>query len=173
MFRSKNNKVPLKKIESVYTRLNSCGKSVMNDTELINMAISNNPNIGQLKSKIDNYKQRITENSLILKKEKNKETKKVLNKLINDDKNILTHLDIYITIYKNIISLLISHSDFNQKNNIEQYIQEVYEDLKLIENTDTLIIVTNDYTQESVNKIFSASRSFILWLLYSSDLSNS
>ena len=31
--------------------------------------------------------------------------------------------------------------------------QEVYEDLKLIENTDTLIIVTNDYTQESVNKI--------------------
>ena len=40
-----------------------------------------------------------------------------------------------------------------KRNNIEQYIQEVYEDLKLIENTDTLIIVTNDYTQESVNKI--------------------
>jgi DNA-directed RNA polymerase subunit H (RpoH/RPB5) len=40
-----------------------------------------------------------------------------------------------------------------KRNNIEQYIQEVYEELKLIENTDTLIIVTNEYSQESVNKI--------------------
>ena len=79
----------MKKIESVYGRLNNCGKSIANDKELINSAISNNPNIGQLKAKIDNYKQRIAENSLILKKEKNKETKKVLKNLITDDKDIL------------------------------------------------------------------------------------
>jgi hypothetical protein len=89
MFRSKHNKVPLKKIESVYGRLNNCGKSIANDKELIASAISNNPNIGQLKAKIDNYKQRIAENSLILKKEKNKKTKKVLNKLISRDKKKL------------------------------------------------------------------------------------
>ena len=88
-FRSKHNKVPLNKIESVYGRLNKCGTSMSNDKELINSAISNNPNIGQLKAKIDNYKQHISENSLILKKEKNKETKKVLNKLISRDKKKL------------------------------------------------------------------------------------
>jgi len=89
MFRSKNNKVQLKKIESVYGRLNKCGKSISNDNELINSAISNNPNIAQLKAEIDNYKQRIAENSLVLKKEKNKKTKKVLNKLISRDKKKL------------------------------------------------------------------------------------
>ena len=89
MFRSKYNKVPLNKIESVYGRLSKCGKSVSNDKELINSAILNNPNIAQLKAKNDNYKQRIDENSAILKKEKNKETKKVLNKLISRDKEIL------------------------------------------------------------------------------------
>jgi len=91
MFRSRHNKVPLKKIESVYGRLSSCGKTIKNDTELMNSAILNNPNIGQLKSEVDNYKQRISENKLILKKEKNKETKKVLKELISDDKDMLKH----------------------------------------------------------------------------------
>jgi hypothetical protein len=86
MFRSKHNKVPLSKIESVYGRLNKCGKSITNNTSLINSAISNNPNISQLKSKIDNYKKRVEENSLILKKEKNNKTKKILKELIKKDK---------------------------------------------------------------------------------------
>ena len=89
MFRSRHNKVPLKKIESIYSRLSSCGKSIKNDKEFMNSAISNNPNIAQLTSKIENYKQRIAENKLILKKEKNKKTKKVLNKLIRKDKKKL------------------------------------------------------------------------------------
>ena len=88
-FRSKNNKVSLSKIESVYGRLNKCGKSITNTTNLIDSAVSNNPTVRQLKSKVDNYKQRIEQNSLILKKEKNKETKKVLKRLISKDKTKL------------------------------------------------------------------------------------
>jgi len=40
-----------------------------------------------------------------------------------------------------------------KRNNIEQFIYDVYDTLKLIENTDTLVIVTNEYTKESVNKV--------------------
>ena len=89
MFRSGRNKVPLNKIESVYGRLNKCGKSITNTTNLINSAISNNPAIAQLKNKVDIYKQQIEENSLILKKEKNPKTKKVLKKIINENKRKL------------------------------------------------------------------------------------
>ena len=55
-----------------------CGKNIKDDKEFMNSAISNNPTIAQLKAKVDNYKQRIAENKFILKKEKNKETKKVI-----------------------------------------------------------------------------------------------
>ena len=89
MFRSGVYKIPLKKISSVYSRLNNCGKSITSTTNLINNAITNNPNINQLKNKIDNYKQRIDENNLILKKEKNKETKNVIKKVINTNKKKL------------------------------------------------------------------------------------
>jgi hypothetical protein len=89
IFRSGRNKVPLNKIDSVYGRLNKCGKSITNTTNLIDSAVSNNPTVRQLKSKVDIYKQRIEQNSLILKKEKNKETKKVLKKLISKDKTKL------------------------------------------------------------------------------------
>ena len=88
-FRSKDNRVLMSKIESVYGRLSKCNKSVTNTTNLINSAISNNPDINQLKSKVDNYKQRIDQNSFILKKEKNPKTKKVLKKLISKDKTKL------------------------------------------------------------------------------------
>jgi len=40
-----------------------------------------------------------------------------------------------------------------KRNNIEQYINEIYDELKILEHKDTLIIVTNEYTKESVNKI--------------------
>jgi DNA-directed RNA polymerase subunit H (RpoH/RPB5) len=40
-----------------------------------------------------------------------------------------------------------------KRNNIEQFIYDVYDTLKLIENTDTLVIVTTEYTKESVNKV--------------------
>jgi hypothetical protein len=86
MFRSNHNKVSMINIESVYGRLSKCGKSIKNTTNLINSAISNNATIAQLKNKVDVYKQRIAQNSLILKKEKNSETKKVLNNLIKKDK---------------------------------------------------------------------------------------
>jgi hypothetical protein len=86
MFRSNHNKVSMSNIESVYGRLSKCGKSIKNTTNLINSAISNNATIAQLKNKVDVYKQRIAQNSLILKKEKNSETKKVLNNLIKKDK---------------------------------------------------------------------------------------
>ena len=89
MFRSRHNKVQLNRIESVYGRLNKCGKSITNSTNLIDSAVSNNPIVRQLKSKIDNYKQRIEENSIILKKEKNQKTKKVLKRLISKDKTKL------------------------------------------------------------------------------------
>jgi hypothetical protein len=88
-FRSGRNKVPLSKIESVYGRLNKCGKSMTNSANLLDSAVSNNPHINQLKNKINNYKQRIEQNSLILKKEKNQKTKKVLKSLISKDKTKL------------------------------------------------------------------------------------
>jgi hypothetical protein len=89
IFRSKDNSVQMSKIESVYGRLNKCGKSITNSTNLIDSAVSNNPTIRQLKNKVDIYKQRIEQNSRILKKEKNKKTKKILKDLISKDKRIL------------------------------------------------------------------------------------
>jgi hypothetical protein len=62
----------------------------------------------------------------------NQDYKKNMIELTNDDKNILTHFDIYITIYKNIISFLISNSDFNYKNNIEQHINTCCDKIKTI-----------------------------------------
>jgi len=88
-FRSGHNKVSMSKIESVYGRLSKCGKTITNKTNLINSAISNNPTISQLKNKVDIYKQRIEQNLLILKKEKNQKTKKILKKLIKSDKDKL------------------------------------------------------------------------------------
>ena len=40
-----------------------------------------------------------------------------------------------------------------KRNNIEQYIHEVYEEKILIENNDTLVIVTTEYTNESIHKV--------------------
>jgi hypothetical protein len=89
MFRSRPHTVQMSKIESVYGRLSKCGKTITNTSNLINSAILNNPTIAQLKNKVDIYKQRIEENTQILKKEKNPKTKKVLKKLITSDKQKL------------------------------------------------------------------------------------
>jgi hypothetical protein len=89
MFRSMPHTVEMSKIDTVYGRLNKCGKSITNSTNLINSAVSNNPTIRQLKGKVENYKERISENSLILKKEKNTQTKKFLKKVIKRDKSKL------------------------------------------------------------------------------------
>jgi DNA-directed RNA polymerase subunit H (RpoH/RPB5) len=40
-----------------------------------------------------------------------------------------------------------------KRNNIEQHIHEVYEEKILIENKDTLVIVTTEYTNESIHKV--------------------
>jgi DNA-directed RNA polymerase subunit H (RpoH/RPB5) len=40
-----------------------------------------------------------------------------------------------------------------KRNNIEQYIHEIYEEKILIENNDTLVIVTTEYTNESIHKV--------------------
>jgi hypothetical protein len=85
-FRSKYYKVPMNKIESVYGRLTSCGKVITDTRNLINSAVENNPTISQLKNKVDAYKQRIEQNTLIVKKEKNSKTKSVLNDMIRRDK---------------------------------------------------------------------------------------
>jgi hypothetical protein len=85
MFRSGRHRVPLRKIESVFSRLNNCSKSITNTDKLLNSAIANNPDIAQIKNKIAMYKQHISENSLILKKEKNPETKEMLKELIVKD----------------------------------------------------------------------------------------
>ena len=66
---------------------------------------------------------------------------KVTNETLNESCYVLYKLD--ENFKQNII----------KRNNIEQCIYDVYENLKLINNSDTLIIVTNDYTEESVNKI--------------------
>jgi hypothetical protein len=86
MFRSKNNRVPLNKIETVYSRLKKCSKPMKNTNKILETAISNNPKIAQLKNEVDIHKQQIIDNSLILKKEKNKETREVLKHLIDRDK---------------------------------------------------------------------------------------
>jgi hypothetical protein len=85
LFRSGYNKTSMDQIESVYGRLSKCNKPMTNSTNLINNAVLNNPEIAQLQSKVNNYEQRIEQNSLVLKKEKNPETKKVLNAQIKKD----------------------------------------------------------------------------------------
>ena len=118
-FRSGHNKVPLSKIESVYGRLSKCGKSITNDKNLINSAVENNPTIAQLKNKGAIYKQRIDENTLILKKEKNKETKKVLKSLINKDKRKLKStsktLKVQMKKFTKLIKTKISQTKKNKK----------------------------------------------------------
>jgi hypothetical protein len=76
----------INKIESVYSRLKTCSKPMKNTNKIVEAAISNNPKIAQLKNEVDIYKQQIIDNSLILKKEKNKETREVLKELIDKDK---------------------------------------------------------------------------------------
>jgi DNA-directed RNA polymerase subunit H (RpoH/RPB5) len=66
---------------------------------------------------------------------------KVTNPITNESCYIMYKLD--ENFKQNII----------KRNNIEQYINEVYDELKILENKDTLIIVTNEYTKDSVNKI--------------------
>jgi hypothetical protein len=89
MFRSRPNTVQMSKIESVYGRLSKCGKTITNTSNLINSAVLNNPTIAQLKNKVDIYKQRIEQNTQILKKEKNSKTKNVLKRVIKSDKDKL------------------------------------------------------------------------------------
>ena len=119
MFRSKHNKVPMSKIESVYGRLSKCGKSITTDTNLINSAVSNNPHISQLKNKIDNYKQRINENLLIIKKEKNKETKKVLKKIINENKKKLKSTSKTLKLQMKKFTKLVKNNIKKTKKNIK------------------------------------------------------
>ncbi len=85
MFRSGRHRVPLRRIDSVFSRLNNCSKSVTNADNLIHSATLNNPDIAQLKNKIAMYKQHISENTLMLKIEKNPETKEILKDLIESD----------------------------------------------------------------------------------------
>jgi hypothetical protein len=85
--RYRNGQVKINDIESVYGRLKNCSKPASNIDKIVEVAISNNPSIAKLKNKIDIYKQRIEENSLILKKETNKDTKKVLKGLISKDES--------------------------------------------------------------------------------------
>jgi hypothetical protein len=84
--RYRKGSVSINKIESVYSRLKTCSKTMKNTNKILEAAISNNPNISQLKNEIDIHKQQIIENSLVLKKEKNKETREVLKTLIDNDK---------------------------------------------------------------------------------------
>jgi hypothetical protein len=86
IFRTTGNSTTLKDIATVYSRLQKCGKKSKDTANLIAAAVSNNPDISELKNKIDAYKQRIVDNSLARKKEKNKETKDVLKNLIKNDK---------------------------------------------------------------------------------------
>ena len=87
LFRTGYNQTSMDNIESVYGRLSKCNKPMTSTTNLINSAVSNNPDIAQLKNKLDSYEQRIEQNTLILKKEKNPETKRVLNAQIKKDSN--------------------------------------------------------------------------------------
>jgi hypothetical protein len=81
----RNGRVKINDIESVYGRLKKCSKPTNNIDKIVEAAISNNPSIAKLKNKIDIYKQRIEQNSIIRKKETNKDTKQVLKVLINQD----------------------------------------------------------------------------------------
>jgi hypothetical protein len=120
MFRSEPNTVQMSKIESVYNRLNKCGKNITKNTNLIESAILNNPNIRQLKSKVDNYKQNIEQNSLILKKEKNKKTKKVLNRVINKNKTKLNNISKKLKIKIKEFTKLVKNTLRQTKKNLNK-----------------------------------------------------
>ena len=77
----------------------------------------------------------------------NQDYKKNMIELTSDDKNVLIHIDIYITIYKNIISFLISHSDFNYKNNIEQHIGICCDKIKTISDELNKIKIKKNYLE--------------------------
>ena len=85
LFRTGYNQTSMDQIESVYGRLSKCNKPITNSTNLIANATLNNPDIAQVQNKVNYYEQRIEQNSLVLKKEKNPETKKVLNEQIKKD----------------------------------------------------------------------------------------
>ena len=119
MFRSKHNKINMNKIESVYGRLNKCGKSITNTTNLMNSAISNNPNIAQLTNKIDAYKQRIEQNTLVLKKETNSKTKKILKQLINKDKKKLNEKKKSLKLQVNKFTKLVKNTLKQTKKNVK------------------------------------------------------
>jgi hypothetical protein len=55
----------------------------------VNNATLNNPEFAQVQNKVNYYEHRIEQNSLVLKKEKNPETKRVLNVQIKKDSNKL------------------------------------------------------------------------------------
>jgi hypothetical protein len=77
----------------------------------------------------------------------NQDYKKNMIELTSDDKNVLIHIDIYITIYKNIISFLISHSDFNYKNNIEKHIGICCDKIKTISDELNKIKIKKNYLE--------------------------
>lgn len=90
LFRTGKNKTQMKNISSVYERLSSkCSKTNTDTSKLVNSAIENNPVISDLKHRIEGYNQNISDNTLVLKKEKNAETKKILKNLISNDKTRL------------------------------------------------------------------------------------
>ena len=119
LFRSKHNKIKMNKIESVYGRLNKCGSTITNNTNLINSAVSNNPSISQLTNKIQVYKQRIEQNSIVLKKEENTKTKKILKMLIVKDKkklkNINKSLKLNIKKFTKVVKKSLKDTKLNMK----------------------------------------------------------
>lgn len=89
-FRTGKNKTGMDQISSVFERLNSkCSMSITDKDKLINSAVENNPTVNKLKNNVETYNQRISDNLMVLKKEKNAETKKILKRLIKKDKTRL------------------------------------------------------------------------------------
>lgn len=89
-FRSGEHEVTQKDIDNVYNRLSTkCSKTKHDDASLIQNAIENNEDIAHLTTLIDDLKKDINQNESIIKKEKNKVTKKALRDTIVNDKNIL------------------------------------------------------------------------------------
>ena len=112
LFHLGDDEVELKNLASVYGRLTNCPKSIKNDKELIEGAISQDPNIANLKAEVEKYKQRIDEKTLTIKKYKNASIKKTLKKSIHSDKKHLkdnnrtlkTHIREFIKKVKNTIN---------------------------------------------------------------------
>jgi hypothetical protein len=111
LFRTGKNKTQMKNISSVYERLSSkCSKN-QTDNKLVNSAIENNPVIAELTHRIEGYNQNIADNTLVLKKEKNVETKQILKRLIynnktrliRDKKSLKKNIKKYTTLVKKTI----------------------------------------------------------------------